>query len=56
VPQDGDHSLLATLGHDRELHIAIPDIEHRISLIALRKDGLPASVIQSGRLSVHPVE
>jgi hypothetical protein len=54
LPQDSDHSLLATLGGDCQLHIAILDVKHRISFIALRKDGLLVSVIPRDRLRVDP--
>ena len=56
VLQDSDYSFLSTLGHDRQLHVAILDVEHRVSLIALPKDGLSVSVVPSDRLSVDPVE
>ena len=35
---------------------AILDVEHRISLIALREDDLSVLVVPSGRLSVDPFE
>jgi hypothetical protein len=46
-----DGRILPTLGPDRQLHIAILDIEHGIGFVALCKNGLTAPVFLSGRLS-----
>jgi hypothetical protein len=44
------------LGGDCQLHIAILNVKHRVSFVALRKDGLLVSVISRDRLGVDPSE
>lgn len=49
TPQKGDHSFLAPLGHNRELHAAFLDIEDGIRRVTLREDILLVAVLP-GRL------
>jgi len=44
------------LGHNRELHVAILDVEHRVSRIALSKDGLSISVRPRSFLIADPLQ
>src|ERR1700688_509358 len=39
APQHGDHGFLALLGDDRDLHLALLDIENRIGPVSLQEDG-----------------
>jgi hypothetical protein len=43
-----DNGFFALLGHDRELDLALLDIENSISLIPLRKNNLPLGERQHG--------
>ena len=43
--QDGNHGFFATLGYNRELHLAALDVEHRIRRVPLRKDGFITFVL-----------
>ena len=45
LPQDREHRSFAASGCNREFHVAILDVEHRIRRIALAKDGLFISVL-----------
>ena len=46
-PQNRDNRLFAARRGNRELHVAIPDVEHRIGRIPLRIDGLAVLVLPS---------
>ena len=44
--KNGDHGLLALLGDDGELHLALANVEHGIREIALGEDGLVLRKLQ----------
>jgi hypothetical protein len=50
--QDGNHGFFATLGDNREFHLAALDIEHGIRRVPLRKDEFIGLVFANGFSSV----
>jgi hypothetical protein len=51
LPEDRKDGSFASLGRNRQLHVAILDVEHGISRIALLEDGLVVSVLPRGCLA-----
>src|ERR1700686_4168633 len=59
LPQDREHRSFTAPGCNREFHVAILDVEHRIRRIALAKDGLlisalPRDLLLAGLLQKIP--